>query len=47
MAAADASGLALGLALITPIGAQNLFVLEQGHRFFFLAFAAVLATRLA
>jgi L-lysine exporter family protein LysE/ArgO len=26
------SGLVLGLALITPIGAQNLFVLEQGLR---------------
>ena len=32
VAAAYASGLALGLALIAPIGAQNLFVLEQGLR---------------
>lgn len=32
MLASYFSGLVLGLALITPIGAQNLFVLEQGLR---------------
>lgn len=32
MALAFGKGLALGLALITPIGAQNLLVLEQGLR---------------
>jgi L-lysine exporter family protein LysE/ArgO len=32
VALAFGKGLALGLALITPIGAQNLFVLEQGLR---------------
>jgi L-lysine exporter family protein LysE/ArgO len=32
VAVAFAKGLALGFALITPIGAQNLFVLEQGLR---------------